>query len=40
MKDLPEAAKLRVATIYSYGVNEAENDDFVVDENLNNIFAA
>ena len=36
MKDLPEAAKLRVATIYSYGVNEAENDDFVVDENSEN----
>lgn len=36
MKDLPETAKLRVATIYSYGVNEAENDDFVVDENSEN----
>lgn len=36
MKDLPEAAKLRVATIYSYGVNETENDDFVVDENSEN----
>ena len=36
MKDLPEAAKLRVATIYSYGVNEAENDDFVEDENSEN----
>lgn len=36
MKDLPEAGKLRVATIYSYGVNEAENDDFVEDENSEN----
>ncbi len=42
MKNLPQAApagqphKLRVATIYSYGVNEAENDDFVKDENSEN----
>lgn len=36
MKELPEAGKLRVATIYSYGVNEAENDDFVEDENSEN----
>lgn len=36
MKDLPEAGKLRVATIYSYGVNETENDDFVEDENSEN----
>ena len=36
MKDLPESGKLRVATIYSYGVNEAENDDFVEDENSEN----
>lgn len=28
--------KLRVATIYSYGVNESENDDFVEDENSEN----
>ena len=28
--------RLRVATIYSYGVNEAENDDFVEDENSEN----
>lgn len=39
MRNLPETAptgdprKLRVAIIYSYGVNEAENDDFVEDEN-------
>ena len=32
-KDLPEAQKLRVATIYSYGVNEETTDDFVEDEN-------
>ena len=42
MADLPEAApagqphRLRVATIYSYGVNEAENDEFVEDENSEN----
>lgn len=42
MKNLPQATpagqphKLRVATIYSYGVNEAENDDFVEDENSEN----
>ena len=36
MKDLPVAKQLRVATIFSYGVNEAENDDFVVDENSEN----
>lgn len=42
MADLPETApagqphRLRVATIYSYGVNEAENDDFVEDENSEN----
>lgn len=31
-----QAHKLRVATIYSYGVNESENDDFVEDENSEN----
>ncbi len=42
MNKLPQAAqtgqprRLRVATIYSYGVNEAENDDFVEDENSEN----
>ncbi len=42
MENLPQAApagqphRLRVATIYSYGVNEAENDDFVEDENSEN----
>ncbi len=42
MDNLPQAAlagqphRLRVATIYSYGVNEAENDDFVEDENSEN----
>ena len=36
MKDLPEEKQLRVATIFSYGVNEAENDDFVIDENSEN----
>lgn len=36
MEALPEADRLRVATIYSYGVNEAENDDFVMDENSEN----
>ena len=42
MADLPQSApagqphRLRVATIYSYGVNEAENDDFVEDENSEN----
>lgn len=42
MKNLPQAApvgqphRLRIATIYSYGVNEAENDDFVEDENSEN----
>lgn len=30
---LPEARRLRVATIYSYGVNENTTDDFVQDEN-------
>lgn len=33
MKEWPEAKKLRVATIYSYGVNEDVNDDFIEDEN-------
>ena len=33
MENWPEAKKLRIATIYSYGVNEDENDDFVMDEN-------
>ncbi len=39
---LPQAApvgqphRLRVATIYSHGVNEAENNDFVEDENSEN----
>lgn len=32
-KDLPEAQKLKIATIYSYGVNEEVTDDFVEDEN-------
>ncbi|MBD5533598.1 MAG: type I restriction endonuclease subunit R [Lachnospiraceae bacterium] len=42
MDKLPQAApagqphRLRVATIYSYGVNEAQNDDFVEDENSEN----
>jgi len=42
MENLPQDApegqphKLRVVTIYSYGVNEAENDDFVEDENSEN----
>ncbi len=42
MAGLPETAptghphRLRVATIYSYGVNEAESDDFVEDENSEN----
>ena len=42
MADLPQSApagqphRLRVATIYSYGINEAENDDFVEDENSEN----
>lgn len=42
MENLPQAApagqphRLRIATIYSYGVNEAENDDFVEDENSEN----
>ncbi len=30
---LPEAQKLRIATIYSYGANEEAADDFVEDEN-------
>ena len=36
MENLPEAKRLRIAIIFSYGVNEAENDDFVVDENSEN----
>lgn len=36
MKDLPEAKKLKIATIYSYGVNEKVTDDFVEDENSEN----
>lgn len=36
MKDLQKEKQLRVATIFSYGINEAENDDFVVDENSEN----
>ena len=36
MKDLPEEKQLRVATIFSYDVNEAGNDDFVIDENSEN----
>ena len=36
MEDLPKAKRLRIATIFSYGVNEVENDDFVVDENSEN----
>lgn len=31
--DLPEARRLNIATIYSYGVNEDTTDDFVQDEN-------
>lgn len=33
MKEWPEAKKLRIVTIYSYGVNEDVNDDFIEDEN-------
>ena len=33
MNEWPEAKKLRIATIYSYGVNEDVNDDFIEDEN-------
>lgn len=36
MENLPEANRLRIATIFSYGVNEAENDDIVVEENSEN----
>lgn len=36
MKDIPDAKKLRIATIYSYGVNEEVTDDFVEDENSEN----
>lgn len=36
MENLPETKRLRIATIFSYGVNEVENDDFVVDENSEN----
>lgn len=42
MENLPQIApmgqphKLRVAIIYSYGVNEAEDDNFVEDENSEN----
>ena len=36
MENLPETKRRRIATIFSYGVNEAENDDFVVDENSEN----
>lgn len=36
MENLPETKRLRIATIFSYSVNEAENDDFVVDENSEN----
>lgn len=36
MENIPEAKRLRIATIFSYGVNEAENDDFVIDENSEN----
>lgn len=36
MENLPEEKRLKIATIFSYGVNEAENDDFVVDENSEN----
>lgn len=36
MKEDTEAQKLRVATIYSYGVNEEVADDFVEDENSEN----
>ena len=32
-KDLPESQRLKIATIYSYGVNEEVTDDFVEDEN-------
>ena len=33
MKDLPEAQKLRIATIYSFGVNEDPDGFFMSDEN-------
>lgn len=33
METANESQKLRIATIYSYGVNEDVNDDFVEDEN-------
>ncbi|MEG0296822.1 MAG: type I restriction endonuclease subunit R [Clostridium sp.] len=36
METVPGAQKLRIATIYSYGVNEDVNDDFVEDENSEN----
>lgn len=36
MKEDPDAQRLRIATIYSYGVNEEVTDDFVEDENSEN----
>lgn len=36
MKEAPDAKKLRIATIFSYGVNEEVTDDFVEDENSEN----
>lgn len=33
MEELPEAQRLRVATIFSYGVNESEDDITMCDEN-------
>ncbi|MGL5712312.1 MAG: type I restriction endonuclease subunit R [Paraclostridium sp.] len=36
METTTGAQKLRIATIYSYGVNEDVNDDFVEDENSEN----
>lgn len=35
-KDLPEAQKLKIALIYSYGANEEVTDDFIEDENNEN----
>ena len=36
MKEATEAQRLRIATIFSYGVNEEVTDDFVEDENSEN----
>ena len=32
--DLPEAQRLKIATIYSYGANEEEIDGILAEENL------